>query len=75
METTNVRVFEIIPPVVDTEMTRGRGSGKISPAALAASFMKSWERNRYEVLIGKVKLLKVLNRLVPAVAAGMLRRK
>lgn len=26
-----VKVFEIIPPLVDTEMTKGRGRGKISP--------------------------------------------
>ncbi|EFM08596.1 short-chain dehydrogenase/reductase SDR [Paenibacillus curdlanolyticus YK9] len=74
LEPTSVRVFEIIPPVVDTEMTRGRGRGKITPEALAASFMRSWQRNRYEVPIGKVKLLKALNRLVPALAANILRK-
>ena len=28
---TTVKVFEIIPPLVETAMTEGRGKGKISP--------------------------------------------
>lgn len=32
----HVRVVEALPPLVDTDMTRGRGRGKMSPEACAA---------------------------------------
>lgn len=63
-----VKVFEIIPPIVDTAMTEGRGKGKISPEQLVNEFIKAFERNQYEVNIGKVKLLRIINRISPSVA-------
>lgn len=63
-----VKVFEIIPPLVDTEMTVGRGKGKISPEQLTEAFIRAFRRNQYEVNVGKVKLLKLINRLSPALA-------
>ena len=68
-----VAVFEIIPPLVDTDMTAGRGRGKISPEALADEFFRAYARDRYEVNVGKTKLLRVLHRLAPRVAEGLLR--
>ncbi len=69
----NIKVFEIIPPLVDTQMTEGRGSGKISPKQLADEFIKAFQKNKYEVNIGKVKLLKVVNRLSPSIAEGIMK--
>ena len=62
------KVFEIIPPLVDTQMTAGRGKGKISPDQLAAEFMRAFRKDQYEVAIGKVKLLKLIQRLAPRLA-------
>ncbi|MEL7534821.1 MAG: SDR family NAD(P)-dependent oxidoreductase, partial [Bacteroidota bacterium] len=64
----NIKVFEIIPPLVDTEMTRGRGKGKISPEQLADEFIRAFARDQYEISVGKVKLLKLINRLSPRLA-------
>ncbi|MEL6559980.1 MAG: SDR family NAD(P)-dependent oxidoreductase [Bacteroidota bacterium] len=63
-----IKVFEIIPPLVDTNMTAGRGKGKISPDQLVDEFIRAFRKNRFEVNIGKVKLLKFINRLSPALA-------
>ncbi len=63
-----VKVFEIIPALVDTEMTAGRGKGKISPQQLADEFIRAFKKNLYEVSIGKVKLLKIINRIGPRLA-------
>lgn len=63
-----VKVFEIIPPLIDTEMTKGRGKGKISPKKLVEEFIQAFKSNRYEVNIHKVKLLRVLNRISPKLA-------
>lgn len=64
----NVKVFEIIPPMVDTAMTRGRGQGKITPERLAEEFIKQFKKNNYEINIHKVKLLRILNRISPSLA-------
>lgn len=69
-----IKVFEIIPPLVDTQMTEGRGKGKISPEALADEFIDAFKKDQYEINIGKVKLLKLLNRLVPAIAEKIVRK-
>ena len=63
-----VKVFEIIPALIDTAMTAGRGKGKISPQQLVEEFIKAFKKNIYEVNIGKVKLLKIVNRISPRLA-------
>lgn len=68
-----VKVFEIIPPLVDTEMTKGRGKGKISPQRLVDEFIKAYKNNRYEVNIHKVKLLRIINRISPKIADRIMR--
>lgn len=58
LESESVKVFEIIPALVDTPMTAGRGDNiKITPDQLVDEFMKNFERDKFESKIGKVKLL------------------
>ncbi|MFD0697913.1 SDR family oxidoreductase [Paenibacillus sp. GCM10027628] len=73
LASTPVKVFEIIPPLVDTEMTKGRGSGKITPDQLVDEFVMSFERDQYEMLIGKTKLLSLINRIAPSLADKIMR--
>lgn len=73
LEGSNVKVFEVIPPLVDTAMTGGRGSGKITPEALAKEFWTNFARDHYEMRIGKTKLLFALHRLMPRVAERRMR--
>ncbi|NER48760.1 MAG: SDR family NAD(P)-dependent oxidoreductase [Symploca sp. SIO1A3] len=73
LEATSVRVFEIIPPIVDTAMTRGRGRGKIKPEALVEEFWRNFTQDRWEMRIGKTKLLFVLGRLMPKLAERIMR--
>lgn len=73
LEETDVKVFEIIPPIVDTAMTQGRGRGKISPEALVEEFWNKFTQNHYEIPIGKTKLLLVLQRLMPRLAEHIIR--
>ncbi len=69
-----IKVFEIIPPLVDTEMTKGRGKGKISPQRLVDEFIKAYKNNKYEVNIHKVKLLRIINRISPAFTDRIMKR-
>ncbi len=73
LEGTTIKVFEILPPLVNTKMTTGRGKGKIEPAQLVAEFIKNFEGDVYESYIGKTKLLKLLLRISPAIAYKMLK--
>lgn len=73
LENTAVQVFEIVPALVDTEMTKGRGKGKITPEALAEEALRGIESNKHEIRIEKTKLLFALHRLLPTVAERIIR--
>ena len=63
-----VKVFEIIPALVDTPMVEGRGKGKIPPQELVNEFIKAFKKDKFEINIGKVKLLRFVNRISPSLA-------
>lgn len=73
LEGSPAKVFEIIPALVDTDMTKGRGKGKITPEALAAEALRGIESGRLEIRIEKTKLLFALNRLLPSLAERIIR--
>jgi uncharacterized oxidoreductase len=73
LEGTSVRMFEIVPPIVDTAMTQGRGRGKISPEALVEEFWSDFMRDTEEMRIGKTKLLLMIHRFIPALAERIMR--
>lgn len=74
LESSNVKVFEIIPPLVDTPMTAGRGENKLSAAQLVEEFIQAFRKDRPEANIGKVKTLRFLHRILPGLAEGMLKK-
>jgi uncharacterized oxidoreductase len=73
LEKTPVRVFEIIPTLVDTEMTKGRGKNKINPDSLAAAVLRAMETDKYEIPVGKTRILFLLYRFVPTIAQRIAR--
>ncbi len=70
---TSVRVFEVLPPMVETSMTAGRGKGMISAAQLADEFWREFQADHYEILIGKTKILHWLRRLSPTLTDRIMR--
>lgn len=68
-----VQVSEAIMSLVDTDMTKGRGSGKISPQQAAREVVGGLARGKDEIWVGKAKLLKYISILTPPLAARMLR--
>lgn len=74
LENTPLKVTEVLLPLVDTPMTKGRGKGKISAEFAAQKIIHGIEQGRDEVLIGKVRLLPILARLWPGLAKGILRK-
>ncbi|HVX48785.1 MAG TPA: SDR family NAD(P)-dependent oxidoreductase [Chitinophagaceae bacterium] len=50
---TNVKVFELMPPLVNTEFSKAIGGERgISPAAVAEDLLNAMEENRYEIHTG-----------------------
>jgi uncharacterized oxidoreductase len=68
-----IRVAEAMMPLVDTDMTRGRGSGKISAEAAASAVVDGLRRDAREIYIGKARLLPALMRITPSIGYRMLR--
>jgi uncharacterized oxidoreductase len=68
LEDTSTKVFEIIPALIDTPMTAGRGKQKITPQQLTDEFMRNFKANKLESYIGKTKLLKLISRISPHLA-------
>jgi uncharacterized oxidoreductase len=71
---TNVHVLEALPPVVDTKMTAGRSSKKMSAVDCAAAFVSAIERNATQANVGMVKILTAVYSLSPALARRIMLR-
>jgi uncharacterized oxidoreductase len=65
---TRIHVLEVLPPVVETKMTAGRGSKKMSAADCAAQMVRAMESNATEANVGMVKILRAVYSISPALA-------
>ena len=63
-----VGVMEALPPVVETRMTAGWNTRKMSAETCAHAIIAGIERNAKEVDIGMVKALQWAHSLSPALA-------
>lgn len=80
LKNTSIKVFEILPPIVDTNLDKGardkRGQhDKGIPAEDAAKqSIAGLAKDQYEMAIGKIKFLRVGNRIAPAFFLNLLNR-
>jgi len=49
---SNVKVFEILPPLVDTDFAKSITGDKIPPSDVAKAIVKGFEKNQYEIYVG-----------------------
>jgi len=61
----NVKVFEVFPPFVDTDLTKGFEANKLTPAEVADDIIRSLESDSYAVRNGITKDLYQLFRQSP----------
>ncbi|HEY9081105.1 SDR family oxidoreductase [Magnetovibrio sp.] len=73
LDGTNVRVSEVLLPLVDTPMTEGRGTNKLTPEFTAQKIIQGVARDVDEIYIGKARILPILNRISPALTRRILR--
>ena len=76
LENSNVRVFELLPPMVATPLSQGKGHAhlKISPDELAEEFWRDFLRDHFQIMGGKTKLLYWLNRISARLAERIMRK-
>lgn len=56
----HIRVFEVFPPFVDTDLTKGVDADKLSPAEVAADVLEGVEQEQFAIRNGKTKDLYAL---------------
>jgi uncharacterized oxidoreductase len=74
LEGSRVRVVEVLPPIVDTAMTRGRGAHKLTPDEVARDVVRGLAQGDDELFIGRTKLLRLVMALSPRLAGASTRR-
>ena len=65
---TPIRVFEVMPPVVDTGPVGAIDVPKVSPVTVAEATVDGLRRDRHEIRIGPVRQLAPLARIAPRLA-------
>jgi short-subunit dehydrogenase involved in D-alanine esterification of teichoic acids len=65
---SRIRVYEVLPPVVDTGPMRDVNVPKLSPTAVATAIVDGLRRDRDEIRVGAVRQLAPIARLMPRVA-------
>ena len=69
LKATSVKIFEVMPPLTDTALTKTVKGKKLRPEDVAEAVLAGVERDTYEIRVGIVKALAFLVRLSPALAA------
>jgi uncharacterized oxidoreductase len=55
-QTSGVKVFELLPPLVDTEFSAGIGGHNgIPPSEVAEALVEGLEKEEYEIHVGRTK--------------------
>ena len=77
LENTSIKVFEIITPLVDTGMTRGREDDmkKLSPQLLAKEIFGNLQSDKLEIKPGQTKMVMFFNRLFPSLAEKIAKKR
>lgn len=71
---TKVSVYEALMPLVDTPMTAGRGSNKLSADEAARQIINGITDDKHEIYVGKARLLPFLMRISPTLVKKIMRR-
>jgi len=68
LEPSGIRVFDVLPPLVDTGPVGNLDVPKLSPGAVAGAIVDGIGRDREEIRIGQVRQLAVIARIMPRLA-------
>lgn len=69
LSNTKIKVFELVPPICDTPMTKSinkKGVKKMTSDELVSIFWNSFLKDKYEIYPGLSKIVYLLNRISPS---------
>ena len=72
---TNIKVFELIPPLTDTPLTQNNPNKKLSVEKLIKEFVKAIEKDKLDIHVGQSKWIKLLNKISPNMLMYILKRR
>lgn len=72
---SKVKVFELLPPLVATEMTASRDDKKMSTEDLVKGLIAGLKKDQYSIRVGDTKLVYILNRFFPTLTFGLINPK
>ncbi len=72
---SNLKVFELLPPVVATEMTADRNGKKMTTEGLVKALIAGLRKDRFTIRVGDTKTLFIVNRFFPKIAFGLVNPK
>ena len=74
LEKTNIDVIEILPPVVETQMTAGQNHSKMSPVNCAEHIIRAITNSVDEAYIGQTNVLRWVFSISPKLAQKIMLR-
>jgi uncharacterized oxidoreductase len=72
---SNIKVFELLPPAVETELIAHRKIKKMSTEALVKGLIAGLKEDKYTIRMGYTKAIYILNRLFPKLAFRLVNPK
>lgn len=72
---SHIKIFELLPPLVDTDMTATRADKKITPKVLVESLILGLQKDQYTIRVGDTRLIYFINRFFPKLAFGLVNPK
>lgn len=72
---SKIKIFELIPPLVATEMTADRSDKKISPEEMVKGLINGLQKEQQTIRVGDAKIFNLINRFLPKIAFGILNPK
>lgn len=73
LEDTNITVQQVFLPLIDTQMTKGRGTKKMTPKDACYVILEGVTKGILDHDIGKVKMLRLLLRIAPSLAQKIMK--
>ncbi|BAP31207.1 teichoic and lipoteichoic acid D-alanine esterification [Chryseobacterium sp. StRB126] len=64
---SKVKIFELIPPLVATEMTVERKDKKITPEKMIEGLINGLSKDHYTIRVGDAKIFSFINRFFPKI--------
>lgn len=72
---SSLKIFELIPPLVATEMTAERNDKKITPEEMAKGLIRGLQKDKYTIRVGDAKIFDPIRRFFPKLAFKIINPK